>query len=276
VTRCDALPSSDDATRKLRSGSRDPQLRVAGLSVEFPLEQGPRHAAGQLKAVDRVELRVRRGQTVAVVGEAGAGKTTLARAIARLVPASDGMVLFEGKDLASLETNAQRAALAQILIVTSDMLAGPEPLLALGTPLPKLLIFDEAFAALTEAERLPLFAELRRLQNDQAVACLVLTRSLELASAVSDEILVMHAGQLVETGATASIVSHPQHPYTRDLLAGAAAMPALVSAARGTGCRFRTRCPDAFTRCSKEEPSLFAIPGGLSRCFLHDPDGAGR
>lgn len=275
VTRCGALPSRDDATRRLRSGSRVPQLRVEGLSVELPVKQGRLGRAGdQARVLDRVDLRVLRGQTLAVVGESGAGKTTLGRAIARLVPIRTGRVLLAGKDLAALDQLELEEALAQILLVRADALIGPAPLAAVRSRPPKLLIFDEALDAFDAAARLPLLAEIRRLQDEQAVSCLVLTPSLEVAGAVSDEVVVMHQGQLVETGATAGVAGNPQHPYTRSLLAGAGERRGSLSAVaeRVSGCRFRARCAQAFDRCAAEEPTWFAVPGGLSRCFLHDTD----
>jgi oligopeptide/dipeptide ABC transporter ATP-binding protein len=283
VTPCSVLPSSDDATRKLRSGSREPLLRVEGLSVEFPVEQGLHlRAAAQPRALDAVDLRVRRGQIVAVVGEAGAGKTTLARSIVGLVPASTGKLRFEGKDLAGLGESELRACLAQIRTVTSEALTVPGALAALMAAGTKLLVFDGAFDAFDAATRLRLFMEIRGLQDEQAFTALVLTRSLEVAGALSDQILVLHAGQIVESGATASLLSHPQHPYTRGLLspkAVAASSPPLgvdEPKSLSRGCRFRARCPQAFERCAEQTPSLFAVPGGLSRCFLNDPGSPAR
>jgi len=259
---------------------------VEGLSALFPVKQGLlRRTVSQVRAVDGVELRVLRGQVLAIVGEAGAGKTTLARAICRLVTASAGKVLFEGKDLSSLAKPELKSALGQIQIVTRETFAGPDAvaaLQALAELEPKLLIFDEPFEALADAVRLRLFDRLRQLQDERGLTCLLLTRSPALARALADEVAVMHAGQIVETGATASLLDHPQHPYTQGLLATGARSPspsvppASDRDGRVVGCRFRGRCPHAFARCAQEEPALFAVPGGLSRCFLHDPDGGGR
>jgi oligopeptide/dipeptide ABC transporter ATP-binding protein len=276
------LPSSDDATRKLRSGSREPLLRVERLSVELAVKQGLlRRTVGQVRAVDSVDLRVLRGQTLAVVGEPGAGKTTLARTIAGLVPPSSGKVFFEGKDLRALGASERRGALRQIQLVTAETLNRADALAGLAALGPKLLIFDEAFEAFDAEARARLFEQLRRLQDELSLTCLLLTRSFALASELADEILVLHAGQIVESGATASLVAQPHHPYTQCLLSVApAAEPSLTPTAdgleRSEGCRFRARCPHAYARCQSEEPALFGVPGGLSRCFLHDPDGSGQ
>lgn len=277
MTPCSVLPSSDDATRKLRSGSRDPLLRVEGLSAEFPVKQGLlRRTVGQVLALDAVDLRLRRGQILAVVGEAGSGKTTLGLIIAGRAQPSAGKVLFEGKDLAALGKAERARALAQIQLVTPEALAQPGALASLLARDAKLLVLDEAFEGFDSATRLRLFLEIQQLQQEQALTCLLLTRSFELASALSDQIATLHAGQIVETGATASLVSHPQHPYTQSLLspkslAGPTSPP--PSEGRTTGCRFRARCPQAIARCAEASPSLFVVPGGLSRCFLHDADG---
>lgn len=253
------------------------------LHVELAVKQGLlRRTVGRVRAVDGVDLRVLRGQTLAVVGESGAGKTTLGRAVAGLVSPSSGKVLFEGKDLSVIGKTELHGALAQIHFVTAQTLGAADGLMGLTALAPKLLIFDEAFETLDAAAQLPLFAKIRRLQDELAVACLLLTRSFELASALSDETLVLHAGQIVESGSTASLVKQAYHPYTQSLLSPS---PTRVEAANPTAsgglerrdaCRFRSRCPHAYPRCTTEEPALFGVPGGLSRCFLHDPDGAGR
>lgn len=249
---------------------------MEGLSAEAPVPNGLlRHTLGQVQALDGVDLRLRRGQTLAVVGEAGSGKTTLARVVAGLAAPSAGKVLVEGKDLAGLGKAELARAREQIQLVTAEALAAPGALAALLTGGAKLLVFDDAFEELDAATRLRLFLEIRGLQDDQALACLVLTRSLELAGALSDQIAMLYAGQIVESGTTASLLANPQHPYTQSLLTPHAASPVTsepLSDAANVGCRFRARCSQALLRCAQEAPAFFAVPGGLSRCFLHDSD----
>ncbi len=260
-------------------------LRVEGLCTHFAVKQGIlRRTVGQVRAVDGVDLRVLRGQTLAVAGEAGAGKTTLARSICRVLPADSGKVLLEGKDLLAMSKSDFRALGQQLQIVSAEMLAVPEPLSVLRALLaaePKLLIFDEAFAGLADAARLGLFEELRRQQDERGLACLLLTREPKLSSALADQLAVLHAGQIVETGATASVLASPRHPYTEALLAAEPVTPPSTPPASGRaelqpGCRYRARCPHAFARCAQEEPALFVVPGGLSRCFLNDTEAPSR
>jgi peptide/nickel transport system ATP-binding protein len=270
------LPSSDDATRKLRSGSREPLLRVEGLSVQFPVKQGLlRRTVGHLHALDSVDLRVLRGQTLAVVGEPGAGKTTLARCITSQLAPQAGKVLFESRDLLAASKAELRLALRQVQLLTPEQLASADLLAVLAGSETKLLILDEAVDALDPVAQLRLFDDLRGQQDERGLTCLVLTRSLQLAGALADEIVVLHAGQVVETGAPASLLSQPHHPYTQRLLdptsPTSSSLPPESGEARAA-CRFRARCPQVFARCGEEAPALVAVTGGLSRCFLHDSE----
>jgi oligopeptide/dipeptide ABC transporter ATP-binding protein len=276
------LPSSDDATRKLRSGSREPLLRVEGLHIHFAVKRGLlRRTVGNVRAVDGVDLRLLQGQTLALVGETGAGKSALVRGLVRLVPVHAGRVSFEGKDVLGMSKSDLRALARQIQTVTPEALL-PNAASALAALLEqgaKLLIFDSAFDSISDRERLSLFEALRRAQDERGLTCLLLTRDLKLAAALAEDVAVMYRGQIVETGAAADVLARPQHPYTQALLGSKAADTTKseppVSGAFEAGCRFRMRCPYAFTRCAREEPVLFAVAGGTSRCFLEDPAAAG-
>jgi peptide/nickel transport system ATP-binding protein len=81
----------------------DPLLKVRGLRTWFPIRTGVlQRVTGHVKAVDGVDLAIRRGETVALVGESGCGKTTVGRSILRLVEPTGGSVRFDGVDLAAL------------------------------------------------------------------------------------------------------------------------------------------------------------------------------
>src|SRR3954468_1682248 len=77
-----------------------PLLEVRNLKVWFPIRSGIfRFHTGDVKAVDDVSFTIEPGTTVGLVGESGSGKTTIGRALLKLIPATEGKVLFEGTDI---------------------------------------------------------------------------------------------------------------------------------------------------------------------------------
>ncbi len=99
----------------------DTVLDLRDLRVHFPIRRGLlQRAVGAVRAVDGVSLRLARGRTLAVVGESGCGKTTLARAILRLLEPTGGSVHFEGTDLASLPARRLRPLRRHFQIVFQD------------------------------------------------------------------------------------------------------------------------------------------------------------
>jgi peptide/nickel transport system ATP-binding protein len=155
--------------------------------------------------------------------------------------------------------------------------------LALG---PRLLILDEAVSALdksVEAQILNLLADLRRELN---LTYLFISHDLNVVRHVSDRVVVMYLGRIVEAGEAEAIFSRPRHPYTRALLH---AMPSMdpdrrteVSPLTGdppnpinppSGCRFRTRCAFAEAVCARVPPALDAIGNDHDvACHMMVPD----
>src|SRR5512133_3477449 len=77
-----------------------PLLRVAGLSVHFPVRRGPLgRTRGVINAVDQVSFDLDAGETLGLVGESGCGKTTLGRAVVRLIQPASGGVYFDGEEI---------------------------------------------------------------------------------------------------------------------------------------------------------------------------------
>jgi oligopeptide transport system ATP-binding protein len=99
----------------------DPLLEVKDLKVHFPVNAGPfLRPKDFVKAVDGVSFTIAPGETVGLVGESGCGKTTLGRAIVRLVEATSGQVLFEGEDLTQLSGSALRAHRRRFQMIFQD------------------------------------------------------------------------------------------------------------------------------------------------------------
>jgi oligopeptide transport system ATP-binding protein len=103
-------------------------LKVNNLKVHFPVKHGLfSRVAGQVKAVDDVSLTIAPGETLGLVGESGCGKTTLGRAIIRLVEPTAGSVLFEGEDITGLEGEALRARRRKFQMIFQDPYSSLNP-----------------------------------------------------------------------------------------------------------------------------------------------------
>src|SRR5690606_4669439 len=98
-----------------------PLLEVRDLKVHFPIRRGVlSRVVGHVKAVDGVSFKVYKGQTLGLVGESGCGKTTTGRAILRLVDATAGDVLFEGRNVLDLGSRELRAMRRRMQIIFQD------------------------------------------------------------------------------------------------------------------------------------------------------------
>jgi oligopeptide/dipeptide ABC transporter ATP-binding protein len=106
-----------------------PMLEVVDLVKHFAIRSGVfiKHTIGHVKAVDGVSLSVHRGQTVALVGESGCGKSTTARAILRLVEPTSGQVRLDGVDVSRLSKQRLRRARRDMQIVFQDPYASLNP-----------------------------------------------------------------------------------------------------------------------------------------------------
>ena len=125
------------------TGADVPALEVSGLAVHFPVYRGVlRRVAGHVKAVDGVSLLLPRGRTLGLVGESGCGKTTVGRAILRLIEPTAGSVMIGGTDFRALRGRALRQYRRHAQIVFQDPYASLNPRVTIGDAL------NEGMAAL--------------------------------------------------------------------------------------------------------------------------------
>lgn len=146
---------------------------------------------------------------------------------------------------------------------------------------PRLLIADEPTTALDVTVQAQILALLRHVQRDSGMALLYITHDMGVVAELADDVAVMYAGQVVETGPVAEVFRRPRHPYTRGLIASMprldsspkSRLPAIagtVPAARDypATCRFANRCPRADEPCLTRKPPLDDVaPGHAVRCF---------
>ena len=136
---------------------------------------------------------------------------------------------------------------------------------------PRLLILDEAVSALDKSVEAQVLNLLRYLKRHFNLTYMFISHDLGVVQYLSDRVLVMYLGEIVEIGPTADVCEQPQHPYTQALLASQLSRnpderveeapltgdpPSPVNPP--SGCRFRTRCPHAEDVCASKAPALGA------------------
>lgn len=265
-------------TIRIEAGNAQPALlEVNDLSVWFPVRKGLfRRIADYVKAVDGVDLSIRKGSIVSLVGESGCGKTTLGRAILQLEKPTSGSVKLGAQELVGLSPEVLRPIRPRMQIAFQDPHSSLNPRLKIMTTLtepmavhnigesredrieraakvleqvqlsadhlwryphefsggqrqriglaralvlnPEFIVCDEITSALdvsVQAEVLQLLLEIRQ-QRD--LTLLFITHNIAVVEYLSDEVVVMKSGKIVEQGATAQICQNPQEQYTKALL----------------------------------------------------------
>jgi peptide/nickel transport system ATP-binding protein len=160
----------------------------------------------------------------------------------------------------------QRAMIAMALLFTPD-----------------LVIMDEPTSALDVVAQRSLMVQIKELQQQLGFAVVFVTHDMSLVSHFSDQLMVMYAGQVAETGPTRRVFDDPLHPYSQGLLE---AFPSIRGprvklsgipgsppdlAALPSGCLFHPRCPKAIDRCTTTRPELYEVDGVQARCLLLEP-----
>ncbi len=261
-------------------------LRAENLRVWFPIKKGLfKRTVDHIKAVDDIDLAVRRGQTIGIVGESGSGKTTLGMALLRLQQ-SEGGIQFEGRDLQALKCNAMRPLRSEMQIVFQDPYGSLSPRMSVAQIIgeglsvhnicpdqkerekliidtlaevgldpesrhryphefsggqrqrisiaramvlkPKLVVLDEPTSALDRTVQSQIIDLLRDIQRRHDLTYLFISHDLAVVKAMSDEILVLKNGKVIEQGATEQIVNRPEQAYTKTLMAAAFELDSLM------------------------------------------------
>ena len=151
---------------------------------------------------------------------------------------------------------------------------------------PDLLIADEPTTMLDAISQVEILKLIRELKDELDMSVWLITHDFGVVSLMSDRIVVMYAGQPVESGTADQVLKAPRHPYTQGLIRS---VPVPGAHARRLlqipgdipdpkrlpeGCRFAPRCPRATDVCRSKEPPVFALAdGGHSRCWLHADEG---
>ena len=292
-----------------------------------------------VRAVDDVSFAVARGEVVGLVGESGCGKSTVGRMVAGIMPTTEGQVLYQGQEVASLSADKRREAKLKIQMIFQDPYASLNPRLRVSEIVgeaprvhgmikggfddyldaqlrragldpafkrryphqfsggqrqrigiaralavkPAFIVCDEAVAALDvsiQAQVLNLFMDLRERLG---LTYLFISHDLGVVEHLSDSVLIMYLGRIVESAPTEEVFLRANHPYTQALLSEVPRIEARkrrFTAIKGeipsplnppSGCHFHPRCPHAMPRCSVEVPAFKEVaPGHHSACHLND------
>jgi peptide/nickel transport system ATP-binding protein len=143
---------------------------------------------------------------------------------------------------------------------------------------PQLIIADEPTTALDVTIQAQILAEIQQLARESETTLVWITHDLAVVSRLADEIAVMYAGRIVESGPAAEVLERPSHPYTAGLIGSVPSRnrrgarlkqipgmtPSLVDLPEG--CAFRTRCTYADTACLKDPPPV-SFGARVYRCF---------
>ncbi|MCK0547785.1 ABC transporter ATP-binding protein [Pseudomonas syringae] len=324
------------ATAHLTENGDGTVLSISDLTVRF--------AGAPANVVDGVSFSVKRGKTLAIVGESGCGKSVTSMGLMGLLPttakvgASDSLlideVLLGMSEERLLDVRGNRMAMIFQEPMTSlnpvftigeqiaesvmrhqglsdkaarqralDMLekvrvpdarqrldAYPHELsggmrqramiaMALAND-PALIIADEPTTALDVTIQAQILSLIANLQTETGTAMILITHDLGVVAEVADEVMVMYAGRVVESGPVKTLFDDPQHPYTIGLMGS---MPSIgpregrlatingrvpTPAEMPSGCRFAGRCPFVIQQCRDERPPLLELsPGHFAACL---------
>jgi peptide/nickel transport system ATP-binding protein/oligopeptide transport system ATP-binding protein len=255
-----------------------PLLEVRNLKTYFPIRTGIfRRHTDDVRAVDDVSFSIEAGTTVGLVGESGSGKSTIGKTILKLIPATAGEVLFQGRDVLPLPEGEFRPMRREMQMIFQDPFGSLNPRHTIGQIVgealeihfpqmnrndrrervsellrqvglkpemmeryphefsggqrqrigiaralavkPKFIVCDEPVSALDVSVQAQIVNLLQDLQAELGLTYLFIAHDLAIVEHISDHVLVMYHGKIVESASADAIYENPQHEYTRKLLA---------------------------------------------------------
>jgi len=150
---------------------------------------------------------------------------------------------------------------------------------------PQLIVCDEPVSALDVSIQAQILNLLKDIQEERGLSFIFIAHGLQAVKHISDRIVVMYLGKVVEVSETDALFERPLHPYTKALISAVPEPDPTIRnreriILRGdlpspanppVGCRFHSRCPIATDRCRQEDPPLEEVsPGRWTACFYHD------
>jgi len=137
------------------STTGDPFLKIRGLKTHFPIEKGVlvRKTVATVKAVDGIDLDLKRGEILGLVGESGCGKSTLGRTILQLIEPTEGSVHLDGRCLTDLKGAALREARKDFQMIFQDPYASLNPRMTVYDTLAEALLSHQSIPAGERSQR---------------------------------------------------------------------------------------------------------------------------
>lgn len=260
----------------------EPPARIEeGSSIVFDGEE--------LLGVSDERMRALRGNDIAMIFQEPMSSLNPVYTVGRQI--TEALRLHRGMDKAGARAEAIRL-LGEVGIPDADRRVDEYPhqlsggmrqrvMIAMALSCePQLLIADEPTTALDVTIQAQILDLLAGLRARHGMAVLLITHDLGVVAEVCDRVVVMYAGQVVETGTVDEIFAHPSHPYTRGLLASLptverrgqqlTSIPGTVPnpTAWPEGCRFAERCSEAADACSVEQELVrIGDPSRVARCW---------